>query len=155
MRRWFAARAALAPLAALPVFAALATLASPALADVRFEGRTGQDRQALVVSEDDGVPKRVLIGWHARCRRPGFTVRDATVFRGPFDVSTRRRLRDRGSYRVRDQGGERITFRVRVSGQKVGPRRWAGRFRGSAVIRRRGEVRDRCSVRAVRWRVAR
>ncbi|HEV3377964.1 MAG TPA: hypothetical protein VG126_11865 [Thermoleophilaceae bacterium] len=141
--------------AALASFAALAAFAAPALADVRFEGRTGQDRRALVVAEDDGVPKRVLIGWEARCTRPRFSVRDATVFRGPFDLSTRRRFRDRGSYRVRDQGGERITFTVRVSGRKVSPRRWIGRFRGNAVVRRGGEVRDRCSVRGIRWRAVR
>jgi hypothetical protein len=141
-----------APLAVLVV---LGALAAPALADVRFEGRTDQDRRALVVSEDDGVPKRMLIGWEARCIRPRLSVRDSTVFRGPFDSSTRRRFRDRGSYRVRDRGGERITFTVRVSGRKVGPRRWTGRFRASAVIRRRGEVHDRCSVRGIRWRVVR
>jgi hypothetical protein len=152
MRRLFAASA---PMAALAPFAALATFAAPALADVRFEGRTGQDRRALVVSEDDGVPKRVLVAWRASCVRPGFRVIESTTFKTPLDLSTRRRFRDRGTYRVRDRGGERITFTVRVSGRKVGPRRWIGRFRGSAVVRRRGEVRDRCSVRGIRWRVAR
>jgi hypothetical protein len=144
-----------APLAALASFAALAAFAPPALGDVRFEGGTSQDRRALVVAEDDGVPKRVLIAWRAACVRPRFRVIESTTFRRPLDVSTRRRVRDRGTYRIRDRGGERITFTVRVSGRKVGPRGWAGRFRGRAVVRRGGEVRDRCSVRGIRWRVVR
>jgi hypothetical protein len=142
-------------LAALAATAGLAVLAGPALADVRFEGRTSQDRRALLVSEDDGVPKRVLIAWRARCVRPRFRVVESTSFRRPLDLNGRRRFRDRGTYRVRDPRGVRITFTVRVSGRKVGPRRWAGRFRGRAVVRRRGEVLDRCAVRGIRWRVAR
>ena len=142
-------------LAPLGVLAAFGALAAPALADVRFEGRTDQGRTALVVSEDDGVPKRVRVAWRADCRRPTFRVIESTTFRRPLDVGTRSRIRDGGTYRIRDQGGERITFTVRVSGRKVSPRRWIGRFRASAVVRRGGEVRDRCSVRGIRWRVAR
>jgi hypothetical protein len=142
----------LAPLAAA---AGLAALAAPVAADVRFEGESSQGRPVVVVAEDDGVPKRARIGWRGGCGRPRFRLLESTTFRTPLDVGTRRRLRDAGTYRLRDQGGERITLTVRISGRKVGPRRWAGRFRGQAVVRRRGRVLDRCSVRGVRWRVAR
>jgi hypothetical protein len=133
----------------------LALPAAPAAAEVRFEGRTGQGRAAIVVAEDDGVPKRVAIRWQASCSRSGFRVVETTSFRRPLDLADRRRIRDDGSYLLRDQGGERLTISVRISGRRAGPRRWTGRFRASAVVRRSGRVIDRCSVRGVRWRVRR
>jgi hypothetical protein len=139
----------------LAVVGWLGALAAPASADVRFEGRTGQGGHALVVAEDDGLPKRVLISWRANCSRPGFRVTESTTFRRPLDVMTGRRIRDDGRYRLRDRGGERVTFDVWIAGRKTGPRRWTGRFRANAVVRRAGRVIDRCSVRGVRWRVRR
>jgi hypothetical protein len=141
----------LAPLAALAGLA----FAAPASADVRFEGRTSQGGYMLVVAEDDGVPKRGLIRWRADCRRPGAGLEESTVFSRPLDLSTRRRFRDAGSYRENAGGRFRITYTLRTSGRKVSPRRWAGRFRARAVVRRAGRVVDRCSVRGVRWRVRR
>jgi hypothetical protein len=141
----------LAPLAAV---AGLAAFPGPAAADIRFEGRTSQGGYALLVAEDDGVPKRSLIRWRADCRRPGARLEESTGFSRPLDLSTRRRFRDAGSYRDRE-GRFRVTYTVRMSGRKVGPRRWAGLFRARAVVRRGGRVVDRCSVRGVRWRVVR
>jgi hypothetical protein len=142
----------LAPLAAL---AGLAVLAGPAWADIRFEGRTSQGRYALLVAEDDGVPKRGEIRWQARCRRTGVRLVQSTGFRRPLDLSTRRRIRDVGSYRTRLRDGVRLTIRARISGRKVGPRRWRGRFGARVVARRGGRVLDRCAVRGLRWRVRR
>ena len=142
----------LAPLAAV---LGLAAVAGPAVADVRFEGRTSQGRFALLVAEDDGVPKRSVIRWRSRCARGGVSLRQFTTFRRPFDLSTATRIRDAGTYRSRRyRGGVRLTIRVRLVGRKVGPRRWIGRFSARAVVRRRGRVLDRCAVR-VRWRVVR
>jgi hypothetical protein len=141
----------LAPLATL---AGLAAFPGPATADIRFEGRTSQGGYALVVAEDNGVPKRSLIRWRADCRRPGVRLEESTGFSRPLDLSTRRRFRDAGSYRDRE-GRFRIAYTLRMSGRKVAPRRWAGRFRASAVVRRTGRVVDRCSARGVRWRVVR
>jgi hypothetical protein len=143
----------LGPLAALAGFAALA---GPAVADVRFEGRTSQGRLAILVAEDDGVPKRGAINWQARCRRTGVRLVQGTGFSRPLDLSTRRRIRDVGSYRTRRfPDGVRLTIRARMVGRKVGPRRWRGRFSAQAVVRQRGRVIDRCGVRGVRWRVRR
>jgi hypothetical protein len=143
----------LAPLAAV---AGLAALAGPAMADIRFEGRTGQGRLALLVAEDDGVPKRGAIHWRAHCRRTGVLLPQGTVFRRPLDLSTGRRLRDVGSYRTRRfRDGVRLTIRARTTGRKVGPRRWRGRFSARVVVRQRGRVIDRCAVRGIRWRVRR
>ena len=141
-----------APLAAVLGFAAVA---GPAVADVRFEGRTSQGRQALLVAEDDRVPKRGAIWWRADCREPGITLRGATGFSRPLDLSTRRRFRDAGSYRTTTPDGERLTVFARTRGRKVGPRRWIGRFGARIVARRGGRVVDRCSVRGIRWRVVR
>jgi hypothetical protein len=142
---------------ALAAAALFAATAGPAHADVRFEGRTSQGGYILVVAEDDGVPKRGLIRWRADCRRPGYAVEESTSFRRPLDLSTRRRFRDAAppSYRHRDPHGYRLTVSVRISGRRVAPRRWIGSFRARVVVRRGGRVRDRCSVRGVRWRVRR
>jgi hypothetical protein len=140
----------LAPLAAV---AGLAALAGPAMADVRFEGRTSQGRLVVLVAEDDGVPKRGAIRWEADCSIPGDYVIQGTGFSRPLDVSTRRRFRDVGSYRLRGHPNQRVT--VWMSGRKVGPRRWAGRFRARLVLRRGGRVVNRCSVGGVRWRAVR
>ena len=142
----------LPPLAAL---AGLAALAAPAAADVRFEGQSNQGRRVIVVADDNGVPKRAKIGWQARCRRSGSRPTESTGFRRPLDLSGPGRFRDAGSYRVRYRNGERVTFTARISGRKVGPRRWTGRFRVHAVVRRGGAVLDRCAVRGIRWSVRR
>jgi hypothetical protein len=143
----------LAPLAA--ALAGVAAFAGPAAADIRFEGRTSDGRQALVVAEDDGVPKRGAIWWRADCREPGYTLRGATGFSRPLDLSTRRRFRDAGTYKTTTPNGERLTVFARTRGRKVGPRRWVGRFGARIVARRRGRVVDRCSVSGVRWQAVR
>jgi hypothetical protein len=137
-----------APLAAV---AGLAALAAPAAADIRFEGRTSQGWRVLVVAEDDGVPKRGAIDWQANCRSG--RVSQGTGFSRPLDLSARRRFRDVGSYRSRDRPNARVT--VWMSGRKVGPRRWAGRFRARLVVRRGGRVVNRCAVGGIRWRAVR
>jgi hypothetical protein len=142
----------LAPLAAA---AGLGALAGPAAADVRFEGQSSQGRRVILVADDNGVPKRAKIGWQARCRRSGARPTESTGFRRPLDMSSPRRFRDAGSYRVRYRNGEQVTFTVRMSGRRVGPRRWTGRFRVHTVVRRGGGVLDRCAVRGIRWSVRR
>jgi hypothetical protein len=142
----------LAPLAAV---AGLGALAGPAAADVRFEGQSSQGRRVILVADDNGVPKRAKIGWQARCRRSGARPTESTGFRRPLDMSSPRRFRDAGSYRVRYRNGEQVTFTVRMSGRRVGPRRWTGRFRVHSVVRRGGAVLDRCAVRGIRWSVRR
>jgi hypothetical protein len=139
---------------ALATIVLFGALAGPAAADVRFEGRTGQGGYVLLVAEDDGVPKRGLIRWRADCRRPRFRFEESTTFRRPLDLAARRRFRDSGSYRKRS-GAFRLTVFPTMSGRKVAPRRWVGRFRARVVVRRGGRVFDRCSVRGVRWRVRR
>jgi hypothetical protein len=142
----------LAPLVAV---LGLAAAAGPAAADVRFEGRTSQGRFALLVAEDDGVPKRYFLRWRARCSGGG-TLRQFTTFGRPFDLSTATRLRDAGTYRSRRyRGGLRLTIRVRLLGRKVGPRRWRGTFGARVIGRVDGRETDRCTALGVRWSVRR
>jgi hypothetical protein len=142
----------LAPLIAV---LGLAAVAGPAAADVRFKGKTSQGRQALLVAEDDGVPKRAFIRWQARCRG-GLTLRQYTTFRRPFDLGTATRIRDVGTYRSRRyRGGVRLTIRVRLVGRKAGPRRWRGTFGARVVARRDGRAFARCAALGVRWSVRR
>ena len=148
--------ALLVAVAGLAALAGLAVFAGTAAADVRFEGRTSQGRHSLLVAEDDGVPKRAAIRWHARCRSTRVLLPQATVFSRPLDLSTGRRIRDAGAYRSRRyRDGVRLAIRARLVGRKVGPRRWRGRFSARVRVLQRGRVIDRCAVRGVRWRVRR
>jgi hypothetical protein len=142
-------------LALLGVVVLSAAHAGSAVADVRFQGQSSQGRRVLVIAEDDGGPKRAWIRWRAECRRPGYRVIESTSFRTPLELSTRRRFRDDGRYRLRGPNGYRLAFTPHISGRKVRPRRWVGSFRAEVVVRRAGRVRDRCSVRGVRWRAVR
>jgi hypothetical protein len=142
----------LAPLAAV---LGLAAVAGPAVADVRFEGRTSQGRPMAVIAEDNGVPKSGRIRWSADCRQPGYTLRGATGFSRPLDLSTRRRFRDAGTYRTRTPNGERLTVFARIRARKVGPRRWRGTFGARVIARRGGRAIDRCAALGVRWSVRR
>jgi hypothetical protein len=143
------------PRALLLAAAAVAALPATAQADISFPGGTGQGFGLKLVAEDNGIVKRVAIGWRASCRRPGYRITESTTFRTPLELASARSLRDGGSYTKAGGHGYRLTVHPRISGRKVGPRRWAGRFRATVVVRRGGEVRDRCSVRGVRWRARR
>lgn len=128
-------------------------IAVPALADVRFSGRTSQDRPVFVRTDDDGLPVRVTIRWHAPCEPRGRYF-DETTFIPEFDLQTRRRFRDAGTYRHRDRAG-RYRVRVRIVGRRVSARRWRGTFRGRAVVRKDGQVIATCAARDIRWRARR
>lgn len=134
--------------------ALFATHTGVAIADVRFRGQSRQGLPVVVVAGDDGTPKRARIRWRSVCRS-GLRGITTTGFRRPLDLSTRRRFRDSGTYSVREPTGARATITATISGRKAGPRRWVGRFRAVTVVRRGGRVRDRCSVRGLRWRALR
>jgi hypothetical protein len=137
------------------VAAGLLVMPAMAQADVPFNGRTGQGRAVKIVAEDTGAVKRAAIRWRADCRRPGFRFTESTTFRMPLDSTTARSFRDSGSYRLRLRRGFRAIVSPTISGRKAGPRRWIGRFHVRVVVRRAGQVRDRCAVRGVRWRARR
>jgi hypothetical protein len=142
------------------VLVAIAIFAIPAgaaQADVTFRGRTEQGRLMRVVAGDDGIVKRARIWWRAPCARPGFVFRESTSFVMPLDRTVERYFRDAAppAYRLRDRRGFRFVVSPRISGRKVGPRRWRGTFGVRVVVRKDGRVRDRCAVSGVRWRAVR
>jgi hypothetical protein len=138
-----------APLALLVI----AAVPAEASADVRYRGKSGQERLVTLRTGDDGVPKRFGINWRADCRRPGFVFTSSTTFLPAFDSAARTRFVDEDRYRVRDEGSSlRAVFDGRVAGNRVSPRRWRGVFRISVRILRGGTLLDRCYLRT-RWHV--
>jgi hypothetical protein len=132
----------------------LAAVPAEASADIRFRGKSGQERLVTLRTGDDGVPKRFGIYWRADCARPGFAFQSRTRFFPPYDNAERTRFLDEDRQRVRDDSGLRAVFDGRVAGNRVSSRRWRGVFRMSVRILRGGTLLDRCYVRT-RWHVLR
>jgi hypothetical protein len=136
---------------------ALLALAAPpadAIADVRFRGKSGQDRLATLRIGDDGLFRRFGIRWRADCRRPGFAFTSSTKMLPPIDSSTPERFVDADRYRARYDNGLRAIFDARGAGERVSARRWRGIFRVRVRVLRGAELLDRCYLRT-RWRVVR
>jgi hypothetical protein len=121
---------------------------------MRFRGKSGQGRLVTLRTGDDGMLLRFGIRWLAPCRRPGFVLPGSTKNLAPFDLSTRDRFIDAGTYRGRLGAGQRAIFHARVAANRVSDARWRGIFRVRARVFRGGTLIGRCSVRT-RWRVLR
>jgi hypothetical protein len=133
-------------LALLAAFAAVASAAT-------FRGPTTQDRSVVLRTNDRGLVTRMNIGFRAPCTDDK-RLKAGTFFRAPFDLRTHDRIRDEGSYRFRLED-ERIRAHVKMRGFRLKPRKWAGRYKGTFVVRRDGEVVARCETPLVRWRAFR
>ena len=124
-----------------------------------FTGKTRQDRPVTLRVGADGVVQFVRIAWRTRrCRQGGASLTDRTDFRPPLDDNAPHVLGDAGRYTVRRRGGIRIRVTVTVAGEHVpdpanaaAPGSWRGTIKASAVVRRRGRVIDRCSLRSTGW----
>jgi hypothetical protein len=136
------------------IAAFMALVPGDALADIRFRGKSGQERLVTLRSDDAGMVKRFGIRWRAPCRRPGFRYTQATKFLPTYDLLTHDRFVDADSYRERFDNGVRSILSARVAGTRVSERRWRGIFRISARVFRGSRLIDRCYKRT-RWRVAR
>jgi hypothetical protein len=139
-----------AVLALTPAVCLLAAAApAPASAATAFRGKTSQGRLASVVTEADGTPRRVRIGWKAPCRT-GATYTTVTRFVAPFDMAQPGRFSDGGTFRARIPG-----YRVRFTGFADGSLRpdgtWAGTFRIKAIVTRKGRRVDTCRLENVTW----
>jgi hypothetical protein len=136
------------------VLVLMALVPSTALADIRFRGKSGQDRLATLRSDDAGIVERFGISWRAPCRRPGFRYMNSTQFLTPYDLLTHDRFVDADSYRERFDNGIRAILSARVAGNRVSERRWRGIFRIRVRVFRGSREVDRCYVRTG-WRVVR
>jgi len=135
----------------------IAAVPAEATADIRFRGKSGQDRLVTLRTGDDGLVERFAIRWVGHCRDPRFIYKEGTQTtpRSPFEVQTRERFEDVGGYRDDDVGdGLRAVYRARIVGNRVSERRWRGIFRITARVLRGGRLVDVCSART-RWRVLR
>jgi hypothetical protein len=141
--------------AVLPLAVILAAaLPAEASADIRFRGKSGQDRFVALRTGDDGLLKRFRIAWSARCARPGFRYIHRTTVAQPVDALTRDRFVDADGYRERFDNGIRAILNARVAGNRVSERRWRGIFRMRVRVFRGSRQIDRCYMRT-RWRVLR
>jgi len=134
----------------------IAVVPAEATADIRFRGKSGQDRLVTLRTGDDGLVERFAIRWVGHCRSP-FVYKEGTQTtpRSPFEVHTRERFEDVGGYRDNDIGdGLRAVYRARAIGIRVSEARWRGSFRIRVRVLRGGRLVDVCSART-RWRVLR
>ena len=124
----------------------------------KFRGQTSQDRRAVVVTDENGLPERITIVWRALCEKEGH-ITDDTSFVPPYDESNRSFVRDGGPYTttVRDDRGReyKVSVRARVRARRVTKRKWRGRFRVSAEVRRNGRLVTTCETGRIRWRATR
>jgi hypothetical protein len=140
---------------AVPVLVGIVVVALPAhaAADLRFRGKTGQGRLVTLRTDDAGMVEMVDIGWRSRCQ-PGGWSQGATKFLPRFDLLTRDRIVDAGSYRERLEGGIRSILNARVAGSRVSERRWRGVFRIRERVFRGGRLVMTC-YRRTGWKVVR
>jgi hypothetical protein len=137
---------------------AAATVApADALADKTFKGKSAQKRTVTLTTTDGNVLRFARIGWLTRrCSLSGARFQNRTTFRPPFDAATPGAFRDAGSFTVADRGGYRsrvtLTF---TGGFDAAASAWRGSIEGTVVVRRRGRVIDRCTLRRTYWTVNR
>jgi hypothetical protein len=138
------------------VLAALTAGAVPATAgaEVRFRGKSGQDRRVTLRTDDAGMLTRFGISWRAPCRKPGIRYRNWTKLIPPYDSATQDRFVDEGRYRERLGDGVRAILYARGVGNRVSDSRWRGIFRMRVRVFRGSRQIDRCYMRT-RWRVHR
>jgi hypothetical protein len=137
-------------LLSIAIILAVATVAEAA----KFRGQTSQDRRAVVVTDDNDLPVRITIVWRARCDEGHIT--DDTSFLPPYRERSETFVRDGGPYTttVRDDRGReyKVHAKARVRARRVTARKWRGRFRLSAEVRRNGRFVTECRTGRIRWR---
>ena len=100
-----------------------------------------------VVTNEDGGATKVTFAWRAKCRKEGTRFRDTTVVEPDGDTA----FRGVGGYTIRQRDGIRIRVTPRSTGRRVSDARWKGTFSGTATVRRRGKVIDRCRLAKKNW----
>lgn len=146
--------------ALLATAAVAVALAAPsqAAADTSFSGKTAQNRSVSLTTGDDGVLKTFRINWLTRrCALSGSRFQHITRFRPPFDESTPDLFDDERSFTVADRGRIRSRVTLTLTGQHAldpavpEAEKWFGTLKAKVVVRRRGKVIDRCTLRSTNW----
>lgn len=139
-------------IAAVAFVAALGLLLTGSALGAVFDGQTRQDRKVKLRTAGDD-PKRFAIHFRAPCRRSDEVLNADTVLQ-PLNG-------DKSGFRARERYREELTrgftgrIRTSVAGRKAGGRSWSGRFSVRALIVKDGEVRDKCILEGLPWRVSR
>lgn len=137
---WFASFATVATVGVAPASAAGAT----------FEGKSSQGRPVTLTADDNGAAQSFNFAWRAPCRRRGFRFTSDTRSRPPWQVTADGFISS-GGYTMSLPRGLRARVSGVARGRHVLPNEWAGSFKLSVVVRRRGRVIDRCHLRSTDW----
>jgi hypothetical protein len=131
---------------------------SQAAADKSFSGKTSQNRSVSLTTGDDNVLKTFRVNWITRrCAQSGARFQHITSFRPPFDSATPDAFSDARSFTVRDRGRIRSRVTITLAGQHAfdpanpAAEKWFGTLKAKVVVRRRGKVIDRCTLRSINW----
>ena len=131
---------------------------SQAAADKSFAGKTAQNRSVSLTTGDDNVLKTFRVNWLTRkCALSGSRFQHITRFRPPFDSATPDAFTDAGSFTVADRGRIRSRVTMTITGQHAfdpavpEAEKWFGTLKAKVVVRRRGKVIDRCTLRSTNW----
>lgn len=136
---------------------ALAALPASAAADKRFEGETAQGRTVILRTSDDDVLESLRINWKVKPCRNGGRVQDFTAFRPPSDAAEPEAFSVARAFTIAQDRGIRTRVRLSAEGRHVlaparpAAERWRGTLKGTMVVRRRGRVIERCTLRRLSW----
>ena len=117
-----------------------------------YGGETRQDRKVTLRTNGD-APRVFAIDFRAPCRRSSEVLRADTEIRGLKGGAGG--FRGKARYREELRRGFTARIRASVSGRRGSARRWTGRFSVRALLVKRGEVRDKCLLEGLPWRVSR
>lgn len=131
---------------------ALTLVAVPAAAEAKvLRGKTSQGRSVTLVLQN-GVPKRMKIGWTVACKKHKSTGPTSTRFFRPFDQATADVINDQDAVARTFAKGLRVRNRAKLAGQRADAT-WSGTFSVKRSFYRKGKKFDECRADNVTWSV--
>ncbi|MDA0179282.1 hypothetical protein OJ997_03150 [Solirubrobacter phytolaccae] len=137
------------------LIAAFATFALvvPAAAEAKvLRGKTSQGRSVTVVLQN-GVPKRLKIGWSLSCKKNKSTGPTSTRFFRPYDQATADVINDADSSSASLGKGWRVRNSAKLTGTRADAT-WSGTFSVKRSFYRKGKKFDECRADNVTWSVS-
>lgn len=128
-------------------------VAVPATAEAKvLRGKTSQGRSVTLVLQN-GVPKRLKIGWTLSCKKNKSTGPTSTRFFRPYDQATADVINDADSGSASLGKGWRVRNSATLTGQRAGEA-WSGTFSVKRSFHRKGKKFDECRADNVTWSVS-
>jgi hypothetical protein len=129
------------------------TAVAPASANAGvYTGTSSQSLPVKLTTRANGRPRVFQFAWTANCQMG--VIRSATRAY-PGSQTSYRRFTASGRYVVTQPGGIRATVTGTARGRRVSAHQWRGSYTLSAVVRRNGQVIDRCRLGRTGWRALR